>query len=152
MLEKFSRHAKLVFTIANQEAQRYGHDHIAPEHILLGLVKEGSGVGSHALTDLGIDAREVRKAVLDFVGKGADGSPPDVLHQTPEAKAVVERAVVEARSHHEHVVGTEHILLALMHNPEGIPAKVLTKLGVSFERVRREIHDVFDAGDDEGGP
>jgi len=141
--EKFSRHAKLVFTIAGQEAQRLAHDHIGPEHILLGLVREGSGVGSHALQDLGIDPRSVRKEVQTLTGKGSEDSAGGVLHQTPEAKAVVDRAVVEARSHHEHVVGTEHILLALMHDPEGLPVKVLNNLGVSLDKVRQEIHEVF---------
>lgn len=145
MLEKFSRHAKLVFTIANQEAQRYDHDHVGPEHFLLGLVKEGSGVGSYALQDLGIELRQVRKEVENFIGKGSGAVHVHALHQTREAKAVVERAVEEARNHKEHVVGTEHILLALMHDPDGVPVKVLTKLGVSLEKVRQEIHDVFEA-------
>ena len=150
MLEKFSRHAKLVFTIANQEAQRYDHDHVRPEHILLGLVKEGSGVGSYALQDLGIELRQVRKEVENFIGKGSGAVHVHALHQTPAAKAVVERAVEEARNHHEHVVGTEHILLALMHDPDGVPVKVLTNLGVSLEKVRQEIHDFFEADSGEG--
>lgn len=146
MLEEFSRHAKIVFTIAGQEAQRLNHDHVGPEHILLGLVREGSGVGSYALQDLGIEPRQVRKEVEKLVGKGSGGGQV-AIHQTPEAKAVVERAVEEARNHNEHVIGTEHVLLALMHDPDGVPVKVLNKLGVSLEKVRREIHDVFEAGD-----
>ncbi len=145
MLEKFSRHAKLVFTIANQEAQRLEHNHVGPEHILLGLVKEGSGVGPYALHDLGIELRDVRKEIEKHVGQGSGAVHVDALHQSPEAKAIIQRAVDEARNHHEHVVGTEHILLALMHDPHGMPVKVLTNLGVSLERVRQEIHDFFEA-------
>jgi ATP-dependent Clp protease ATP-binding subunit ClpC len=78
-----------------------------------------------------------------LVGRGSGDSEAGVLHQTPEAKAVVQRAVEEARSHQEQVVGTEHVLLALMHDPDGIPAKVLTNLGVSLDKVREEIHKVF---------
>ena len=95
------------------------------------------------LKDLGIELRQVRREVEKVIGRGSGAAHVDALHQTPEAKAIIERAVVEARNHHEPIVGTEHILLALMHDPDGVPVKVLTTLGVSLDKVREEIHAVF---------
>lgn len=139
MLERFTDRARKVLQLANQEAQRFCHEYIGTEHILLGLVKEGSGVAANVLKNLDIDLRKVRLEVEKLVQSGPDMLPQDKLPQTPRAKKVMELAVEEARLLRHNYVGTEHILLGLLRENEGVAAQVLLNLGLSLQEVREEV-------------
>ena len=141
MFERFTDRARKVMAIANQEVQRFNHEYIGTEHILLGLIKEGSGTGAAVLKNLGVD---IEKMLLEmeqlFKLKGRpDKVTMDKQSPTPLAKKVIEYAIEEARSLNHKYIGTEHILLGLLRESEGTAAQVLVNLGVSIERVRMEI-------------
>ena len=125
--------------LANQEAQRFNHEYIGTEHILLGLVKEGSGIAANVLKNLDIDLRKVRHEVEKLVRSGPDLVTMGRLPQTPRAKKVVEYSMEEARNLNHNYVGTEHILLGLLREQEGIAAQVLMNFGLRLEDVRREV-------------
>ena len=125
--------------LANQEAQRFNHEYIGTEHILLGLVKEGSGVGANVLKNLDVDLRKVRLEVEKLVKSGPDMVTMGKLPQTPRAKKVIEYAIEEARSLNHNYVGTEHLLLGLLREHEGVAAQVLMNLGLKLEEVREEV-------------
>jgi ATP-dependent Clp protease ATP-binding subunit ClpA len=139
MYEQFTDRARKVMQLANQEAQRFNHEYIGTEHILLGLVKEGSGVGAEVLKRLGIDLRKVRLEVEKITVSGQGPFPTDKLPSTPRAKKVIEFAINKARGLNHNHVGTEHLLLGLLDEKEGVAAQVLFSLGVSVDRVRREV-------------
>ena len=134
--------------LANQEAQRFNQDYIGTEHILLGLVKEGSGVGATVLKNLDVDIKKLRFAVEKMVKSGPDMVTMGKLPQTPRAKKVIEYAIEEARSLNHNYVGTEHILLGLLRETEGIAAQVLMDLGLKLEEVRQEVLNLLGAGVD----
>ena len=113
MFERLTDRARKVMALANQEAQRFNHEYIGTEHILLGLVKEGSGVGANVLKNLGIDLRKVRLEVEKLVKSGPEMVTMGKLPQTPRAKKVIEYAIEEARNLNHNYVGTEHLLLGL---------------------------------------
>jgi len=136
--------------LANQEAQRFNHDCIATEHILLGLVKEGSGVAATVLKNLDVDLKKLRLEVEKTVKSGPDMVTMGKLPQTPRAKKVIEYAIEEARSLNHNYVGTEHILLGLLRESEGMAAQVLMNLGLKLEDVRQEVLNLLGAGVDEG--
>jgi ATP-dependent Clp protease ATP-binding subunit ClpC len=141
MFERFTDRARKVMALANQEVQRFNHEYIGTEHILLGLIKEGSGTGAAVLKNLGVD---IEKMLLEmeqlFKLKGRpDKVTMDKLPATQFAKKVIEYAIEEARSLNHEYIGTEHILLGLLRESEGIAAQVLVNLGLSIERVRMEI-------------
>ena len=125
--------------LAVQEARQLNHEYIGTEHILLGLVKESSGVGANALKNLDIDLTKVRLGVEKLVKLGPDMVTHDKLQHTPRAKEVLERAIEEARNLNHNYVGTEHLLLGLLHNPEDVAAQVLMNLGLTLENVREEV-------------
>ena len=137
--------------LANQEAQRFNHEYIGTEHILLGLVKEGSGVGATVLKNLDVDIKKLRLEIEKLVRSGPDMVTMGKLPQTPRAKKVIEYAIEEARSLNHNYVGTEHILLGLLRESEGIAAQVLMNLGLKLEDVRQEVLNLLGAGV-EGGP
>lgn len=139
MFERLDDRARKVMALANQEGQRFNHEYIGTEHILLGLVKEGSGVGANVLAKQGIDLRRVRLEVEKLIKSGADMVTMGKLPQTPRAKKVIEYAIESASELDRKYVGTEHLLLGLIREGEGVAAQVLLQLGVTFENAREEI-------------
>src|SRR5512133_740229 len=146
MFERFTDRARKVMALANQEAQRFNHEYIGTEHILLGLVKEGSGVGANVLKNLDVDLRKVRLEVEKLVKSGPDMVTMGKLPQTPRAKKVIEYAIEEARNLNHNYVGTEHLLLGLLREHDGVAAQVLTNLGLRLEEVREEVLNLLGAG------
>ncbi|MHC4636857.1 MAG: ATP-dependent Clp protease ATP-binding subunit [Planctomycetota bacterium] len=149
MFERFTDRARKVMALANQEAQRFNHEYIGTEHILLGLVKEGSGVGATVLKNLDVDVKKLRLEVEKLVKSGPDMVTMGKLPQTPRAKKVIEYAIEEARALNHNYVGTEHILLGLLRETEGIAAQVLmNNLGLRLEDIRQEVLNLLGAGVD----
>lgn len=148
MFERFTDRARKVMALANQEAQRFNHEYIGTEHILLGLVKEGSGVGANVLKNLDVDIKKLRLEIEKLVKSGPDMVTMGKLPQTPRAKKVIEFAIEEARALNHNYVGTEHILLGLLRETEGIAAQVLMNLGLKLENVRQEVLNLLGAGVD----
>lgn len=146
MYERFTDRARKVMQLANQEAQRFNHEYIGTEHILLGLVKEGSGVAANVLKNLDIDLRKIRLEVEKLVQSGPDMVTMGKLPQTPRAKKVIEYAMEEARNLNHNYVGTEHILLGLLREQEGVAAQVLMNLGLKLEEVREEVLNLLGHG------
>ncbi len=145
MFERFTDRARKVMALANQEAQRLNHEYIGTEHILLGLVKEGSGVGATVLKQLDVDLRKVRMEVEKLVKSGPDMVTMGKLPQTPRAKKVIEYAIEEARNLGHNYVGTEHLLLGLLREQDGVAAQVLVNLGLKLEEVREEVLNLLGA-------
>ena len=135
--DKFTERARRVLTLAQEEAHRFNHNYIGTEHILLGLVREGEGVAAKVLGNLGVELNKVRSAVEFIIGRG-DRTVLCEIGLTPRAKKVIELAVDEARRLNHSYIGTEHLLLGLVREGEGIAAGVLESLGVNIERVRAE--------------
>ncbi|MCP4759925.1 MAG: ATP-dependent Clp protease ATP-binding subunit [Planctomycetes bacterium] len=146
MFERLTDRARKVMALANQEAQRFNHEYIGTEHILLGLVKEGSGVGANVLKALEIDLRKVRLEVEKLVKSGPEMVTMGKLPQTPRAKKVLEYAIEEARHLNHNYVGTEHLLLGLLREQDGVAAQVLMNLGVKLEDGREEVLNLLGAG------
>jgi len=139
MFDRFTDRARRVMELANQEAQRFAHEFIGTEHILLGLVKEGSGVAANVLKNLGVDSRGVRTEVERLIKCGDDAVFRGKLRQMPRADKVIEYAIEEAHNLSHGYVGTEHLLLGLFRQQEGMAALVLRNLGVQLENVRAEV-------------
>ena len=142
--------------LANQEAQRFNHEYIGTEHILLGLVKEGTGVAANVLKNLDTDLRKIRLEVEKIVQAGPDMVTMGKLPQTPRAKKVIEYSIEEARNLNHNYVGTEHLLLGLLREQEGVAAQVLMNLGLKLEDVREEVlnllgHNMPDQASEGGG-
>ena len=146
MFERFTDRARKVMALANQEAQRFNHEYIGTEHILLGLVKEGSGVGANVLKNLDVDIKKLRLEVEKLVKSGPDMVTMGKLPHTPRAKKVIEFAIEEARSLNHNYIGTEHLLLGLLRESEGVAAQVLMNLGLKLEDVRQEVLNLLGAG------
>ena len=146
MYERFTDRARKVMQLANQEAQRFNHEYIGTEHILLGLVKEGSGVAANVLKNLDVDLRKIRIEVEKIVQTGPDMVTMGKLPQTPRAKKVIEYAMDEARNLNHNYVGTEHLLLGLLREQEGVAAQVLMNLGMKLEDVRDEVLNLLGHG------
>jgi ATP-dependent Clp protease ATP-binding subunit ClpC len=148
MYERFTDRARKVMQLANQEAQRFNHEYIGTEHMLLGLVQEGSGVAANVLKNLDIDLRKVRREVEKIVqtGPGGDQLALGKLPQTPRAKKVIDSAIEEARRLNHNYVGTEHLLLGLLREEEGVAAQVLINVGLNLADVRAEVLNLL------GGP
>src|SRR5438094_1908951 len=155
MYERFTDRARKVMQLANQEAQRLNHEYIGTEHILLGLVKEGSGVAANVLKNLDIDLRKIRLEVEKLVQSSPEVGTPGKLPQTPRAKKVIEYSIEEARNLNHNYVGTEHLLLGLLREQEGVAAQVLINLGLKLEDVREEVLNLLghnmDSGESSGG-
>ncbi len=152
MFERFTDRARKVMALANQEAQRFNHEYIGTEHILLGLVKEGSGVGATVLKNLDVDVKKVRLEVEKLIPTGPDMVTMGKLPHTPRAKKVIEYAIEEARSLNHNYVGTEHLLLGLLRETEGIAAQVLMNVGLRLDDVRQEVLNLLGAGVDTEPP
>jgi len=139
--DKFTDRARKVLTLAQEEAQRFNHNYIGTEHLLLGLVREGDGVAAKVLNNMGVQLPKVRSAVEFIIGRG-EGMIMGEIGLTPRAKKVIELSVDEARRLNHHYIGTEHLLLGLVREGEGIAAGVLESLGVNLEKVRSEVMQV----------
>jgi len=143
--EKFSERARRVLTIAQEEARNLNHSYIGTEHILLGLVREEEGVAARVLTNLGIGLGKVRSAVEFIIGRGEKpGSGETGL--TPRAKKVIELAIDEARQMGHNYIGTEHLLLGLLREGEGVASSVLDSFGITLEKARGETQHVLTQG------
>ncbi|GAA4200539.1 hypothetical protein GCM10022252_53910 [Streptosporangium oxazolinicum] len=138
MFERFTDRARRVVVLAQEEARGLSHDHIGTEHILLGLILEGDGVANRALWALGIGGERVRDDVKEIVGTG-DEVPGSHIPFTPRAKKVLELSLREALGLHHTYIGTEHILLGLLREGEGVAAQVLTRQGARLEAVRAQV-------------
>jgi ATP-dependent Clp protease ATP-binding subunit ClpA len=141
--DKFTERARRVLTLAQEEAQRFNHNYIGTEHLLLGLVREGEGVAAQVLANLGVELNKVRSAVEFIIGRG-DRAVLGEIGLTPRSKKVIELSVDEARRLKHHYIGTEHLLLGLVREGEGIAAGVLESLGANLERVRQQTVRVLD--------
>jgi len=140
--EKFSERARRVLSLAQEEAQRFNHNYIGTEHILLGLVRETEGVAARVLSSLAVDLSKVQSAVEFIIGRGEKPTQGEI-GLTPRAKKVVELAVDEARRMNHTYIGTEHLLIGLLREGEGVAAGVLESLGVTLDKVRAETHRIL---------
>jgi ATP-dependent Clp protease ATP-binding subunit ClpC len=147
-LDKFTARARQVLTLAQDEAQRFSHNYVGTEHLLLGLVREGGGVASQVLVNMNVELPKVRQAVELIIGRG-DRPVTGNISLTPRARRVVELAVDESHRLGHSYIGTEHLLLGLVREGEGIAAGVLESLGVNLDSVRHEVIRVLAQG---GGP
>ncbi|MHC5211978.1 MAG: ATP-dependent Clp protease ATP-binding subunit [Planctomycetota bacterium] len=157
MFDRFTDRARKVMNLAKSEAQRLNHEYIGTEHILLGLVQEGSGVAANVLRNMGIDLKRIRAEIEKLVKGSSTMVPMGNLPFTPRAKKVLELSLEEASQLGHNYIGTEHLLLGLIKESEGIAARVLTNLGVKLEQVREEVLDFLGAPQgesegEEGGP
>ncbi|MCD6575293.1 ATP-dependent Clp protease ATP-binding subunit [Candidatus Aerophobetes bacterium] len=139
MFNRFTERARRVILLAREEAKRLDHDYLGTEHLLLGLIREGEGVAALALQNMGIDLEHVRHEVEKAVGRGGGSLFLGQIPFTPRAKKVLELAVTEARNLGHNYIGTEHLLLGLIREGEGVAAQILTNLGADLERVREEV-------------
>jgi ATP-dependent Clp protease ATP-binding subunit ClpC len=139
MYERFTDRARKVMQLANQEAQRFNHEYLGTEHVLLGLVKEGSGVAANVLKNLDINLNKIRLEVEKIVQTAPGMVTIGKLPQTPRAKKVIECAIEEATNLNHNYIGTEHLLLGLLREQEGVAAQVLMNLGLQLEDVREEV-------------
>ncbi|KQU56607.1 ATP-dependent Clp protease ATP-binding subunit [Rossellomorea marisflavi] len=152
MFGRFTERAQKVLALAQEEAIRLAHNNIGTEHILLGLVREGEGIAAKALTALGLSPEKIQKEVEGLIGKGTEKS--QTIHYTPRAKKVIELSMDEARKLGHSYVGTEHILLGLIREGEGVAARVLGNLGVSLNKARQQVLQLLgnnDSGGHQGG-
>jgi len=142
MHDRFTERARKVMSLARLEAQRFYHDYVGTEHILLALVKEGTGVASVVLKKMGVELKEIREEIEKKVKRGSEPlTGKQQLHYTPTAKRVLELAFEEARNLGHHYIGTEHLLLGLLREEDGVAAQVLIGLGLKLDEVREEIHN-----------
>jgi ATP-dependent Clp protease ATP-binding subunit ClpC len=144
---KFTERARKVLDLAQEEAQRFQHNYIGTEHLLLGLVREGEGVAARVLADLGVELHEIRSAVEAIIGRGDIGRGERIvlgeIGLTPRAKKVIELAVDEARRLNHRYIGTEHLLLGLLREGEGIGAGVLESFGLNLQDVRTKMLQIL---------
>ena len=138
MFERFTNRARRVVVLAQEEAKMLNHNYIGTEHILLGLIHEGEGVAAKALESLGISLDAVREQVQDIIGQGQQ-QPTGHIPFTPRAKKVLELSLREALQLGHSYIGTEHILLGLIREGEGVAAQVLVKLGADLNKVRQQV-------------
>jgi len=143
MYAKFTDRARKVMQLADEEAQRFSHEYIGTEHILLGLVKEGSGVAANVLKNLPVDLRRIRLEVEKFMRPGPTTLTFEERPHTPLAKKVIEYALEESRDLKHNYVGSEHILLGLLRNEEGVADLVLKNLGVTLEKAREGVRQLL---------
>jgi ATP-dependent Clp protease ATP-binding subunit ClpC len=139
--EKFTDRARRVLSLAQEEAQRFNHNYIGTEHILLGLIREEDGVAARVLSNMGVDLGKARTAVQYIIGRG-DSQKIGELGLTPRAKKVIELAARDARKLHHHYIGTEH-LLGLLDEGQGIAACVLRSLDFDFKSARWQVNEVI---------
>src|SRR3954464_3726326 len=144
MFDRFTEQVQKVMRIANQEAERFNHQYIGTEHILLGPINEGSSVAAVVLKSLGVDLWKMRHEVEKLILDGPDMAATGKVPQVPHAKKVIEYSVEEARNLNHNYVGTEHILLGLLREKEGVAAQVLRGFGLTTEDTRKEVIGLLD--------
>ncbi|MFD1021176.1 ATP-dependent protease ATP-binding subunit ClpC [Thalassobacillus hwangdonensis] len=149
MFGRFTERAQKVLALAQEEAVRLGHNNIGTEHILLGLVREGEGIAAKALIALGLESEKIQQEVEQLIGRGDKVS--QTIHYTPRAKKVIELSMDEARKLGHSYVGTEHILLGLIREGEGVAARVLNNLGVSLNKARQQVLQLLGSNESSGG-
>jgi ATP-dependent Clp protease ATP-binding subunit ClpC len=142
MFERFTDRARRVVVLAQEEARLLNHNYIGTEHLLLGLIHEGQGVAATSLESLGISLEAVRGQVEEIIGQG-QSAPTGHIPFTPRAKKVLELSLREAKQLGHNYIGTEHILLGLIREGEGVAAQVLVKLGAGLDRVRQQVIHVL---------
>ncbi len=150
MYERFTDYARKVMQLANQEAQRFNHQYIGSEHILLGLIREGSGVGLAAIKNLGVEPNRIRYEIETLIQEGSPAGVTGTHVQTPRAKKVIEYAMEEARALNHDYVGTEHVLLGLLRDDVGLAGVALMNVGLRLEQVRAEIRATLRRAEAEG--
>ncbi|MGH2712271.1 MAG: Clp protease N-terminal domain-containing protein, partial [Actinomycetota bacterium] len=150
MFERFTDRARRVVVLAQEEARMLNHNYIGTEHILLGLIHEGEGVAAKALESLGISLEAVRSQVEEIIGQG-QSAPTGHIPFTPRAKKVLELSLREALQLGHNYIGTEHILLGLIREGEGVAAQVLQKLGADLNRVRQQVIQLLSGYTEKGG-
>jgi ATP-dependent Clp protease ATP-binding subunit ClpC len=142
MFQRFTGRARRVVVLAQEEARLLNHNYIGTEHILLGLIHEGEGVAAKALESLGISLQAVRSEVEEIIGQG-QSAPTGHIPFTPRAKKVLELSLRESQQLRHGSIGTEHILLGLLREGEGVAAQVLVKLGADLSRVRQQVIELL---------
>src|ERR1700739_2751185 len=142
MFERFTDRARRVVVLAQEEARMLNHNYIGTEHILLGLIHEGEGVAAKALESLGISLDAVRQQVEEIIGQGQQ-APSGHIPFTPRAKKVLQLSLREALQLGHNYIGTEHILLGLIREGDGVAAQVLVKLGADLNRVRQQVIELI---------
>ena len=142
MFERFTDRARRVVVLAQEEARMLNHNYIGTEHILLGLIHEGEGVAAKALESLGISLEAVRQQVEEIIGQGQQ-APSGHIPFTPRAKKVLELSLRESMQLGHNYIGTEHILLGLIREGEGVAAQVLVRLGADLSRVRQQVIELL---------
>ncbi len=151
MFERFTDRARRVVVLAQEEARRLDHNYIGTEHILLGLLRDGEGVAVEALDGLGISLEETRAKVEEIIGRGSD-QPSGHIPFTPRAKKVLELSLREALELGTDYIGTEHILLGLIREGQGVAAQVLVDLGAGLDQTREKVLELIRGGGAEGEP
>jgi ATP-dependent Clp protease ATP-binding subunit ClpC len=149
--ERFNERAKKVLTLAQEEAERAYHSYIGTEHLLLGLVRQGEGLAARVLANLGVESNDVRAAIMSALGRNERIVVRSII-PTSRVKRVIEVSFEEARNMGNTFVGTEHLLLGLLVEGEGIAARVLQDFGVTLEKVRSEIDRLGGSGVIESPP
>ena len=149
MFGRFTERAQKVFALSQEEAVRLNHHNIGTEHILLGLVREGEGIAAKALETLGLKVTKIQEEVEKLIGVGKQ--PMQTIHYTPRAKKVIELSQDEARKLGHSYVGTEHILLGLIREGEGVAARVLNNLGVSLNKARQQVLQLLGSNESQAG-
>jgi ATP-dependent Clp protease ATP-binding subunit ClpC len=150
MQTRFTLRARKIMQLAAEEARCIGHDYIGTEHILLGIVHEGSGVAANVLMNLEVSLEEVRRQIEVVLTTGPGPGKAEQLPQTPRAKKALEFAIEEAGCLNHNYIGSEHLLLGLMREGEGVAAQVLTNMGLKLENVREEVLNLLGWRMDEG--
>ena len=137
MFGRFTERAQRVITLSQQIAQQLGHSYVGTEHLLLGLVREEEGIAAKALKNLGVEVEDIQQIIVQSIGVG--NKPVELLGYTPRTKKVFELSVAEARNLNHNYVGTEHLLLGLISEGDGIASKILVQLGVNLQNVREAV-------------
>jgi ATP-dependent Clp protease ATP-binding subunit ClpA len=151
VFERFTDRARRVVVLAQEEARMLDHNYIGTEHLLLGLINEGEGIAAQALEALGVSLERVRHDVEEIIGRGQAAPPPAHIPFTPRAKKVLELSLREALQLGHNYIGTEHILLGLVREGEGVAAQVLEKLGAHLDRVRQTVIELLPGSSESAG-
>ena len=138
MYERFTDRARKIMQLSNQEARRLRHEYVGTEHVLLAIIQD-TGVAANVLKNLHVDLQKLRQEVEKIVRSGPDMVTMGKLPQTPRAKKVIEYAIEEARTLNHNYVGTEHLLLGLVREEQGVASQVLLNLGVTLAAVREQV-------------
>ncbi len=144
MFGRFTERAQRVITLSQQTAQQLGHNYVGTEHLLLGIIKEEEGIGAKALKNLGIENQKIEAMITQSIGIG--NKPTELLGYTPRTKKIFELSFEEARNLNHNYVGTEHLLLGLIKEGEGVASKILTSMRVSLPKVREEVLKLLNNG------